>query len=106
MILLLFYVAKVCFFSKNTNNILFLGEPLREASPRSRRAIRSISHYSPTGFRGWFRFYPSRCYRRFAALVASMLVLKSQAHHRILENSAPRASAYGERWQAVFPKKV
>jgi hypothetical protein len=42
-------------------NILFLlGEPLRLTSFGSRRAIRSISHYSPTGFRGWFRCYPSR----------------------------------------------
>jgi hypothetical protein len=35
---------------------------------RSRRAIRSISHYSPTGFRGWFRYYPSRQACRWQAL--------------------------------------
>jgi hypothetical protein len=55
-----------------------LGEPLRAS--RSRRAIRSISHFSPLGFRGWFRYYPSRIapFGRVSAaslpLVSSMLV--------------------------------
>jgi hypothetical protein len=46
-----------------------LGEPLRALASLvcSRRAIRSISHFSPAGFRGWFRYYPSR-WRGFAAL--------------------------------------
>jgi hypothetical protein len=38
----------------------WLGEPLRGRCARSRRAIRSISHFSPSGFRVWFRCYPSR----------------------------------------------
>jgi hypothetical protein len=40
----------------------------------SRRAIRSISHFSPLGFRGWFRFYPSR----FAPLVRFAWVAKKK----------------------------
>jgi hypothetical protein len=47
-------------YKKNTYRLILLGEPLRRASLASRRAIRSISHFSPLGFRGWFRYYPSR----------------------------------------------
>ena len=33
---------------------------LKKGKPDGHGAIRSISHFSPAGFRGWFRFYPSR----------------------------------------------
>jgi uncharacterized protein (TIGR02453 family) len=37
-----------------------VGEPLRGALPRSRRAIRSITRVATSWLCGWFRYYPSR----------------------------------------------
>jgi hypothetical protein len=47
---------------KKANNIstLIIWASRFAGFARSRRAIRSISHFSPAGFRGWFRYYPSR----------------------------------------------
>jgi hypothetical protein len=53
--------VKIDTLSHQQISTLSLGEPLREASPRLRRAIRSITFTASlrSPFR-WFRYYPSR----------------------------------------------